>query len=197
MNQISWSSWNLIEDEFVYKNSPKENNEVPISEEKVLEIMPFSPIKTTVNTPFGEVAVDNPLRPANLWQCWMAHTNFRITHEIVDLLLKIDGISVIKVLDRYSFCIGIGQLFNPTFVKNKITNLLCPNNEPGEHILNTFHEVKKKIDSKKEWCVYIKDDGSHLLYNGDSKEDCLHFVRAFEVMKDKEGGFIFLKDEQQ
>lgn len=193
--KIQWSSWNLIEDDFVNKSlQPKQKSEVLEPEEAVLEIMPISPIKPTINTPFGEVAIDNPLRPANLWQCWIAHTDFRITYEIVDLLIKIDGISVIKVLDRYSFCIGIGQMFDSGVVKNKITNLLCPNNSPGEHILNTFQEVKKTIDHSKEWCLYIKDDGSHMLYNGDSEEELLHFTRAFEVMKKTEGGFIFTKD---
>lgn len=195
MNQIKWSSWNIIEDELVQKSSQSEKPTEIVGEDKVLELIPMGGMKPTIQTPFGEVSTDNPLRPANLWQCWMAATNFRITHEIVDLLLKIDGISVIKVLDRYSFCIGIGELFNATMVKSKITSILCPNNEPGEGVLNAFYDVKKKIDDTKEWCVYIKDDGSHLIYNGDSKEDCLHFVRAFEVMKKQEGGFIFLKEE--
>ena len=194
MNQISWTSWNLIEDEFVQKHSNKTNDKDD-KEEAVLEILSM-PVKNTIQTPFGEVEIDNPLRPANLWQCWTANTNFRITYEIVDLLMNIDGVAVIKILDRYSFCIGVGQLFDSAVVKNNIVRLLCPNNKPSELVLSTFSNVKQHIDTDKEWCVYIKDDGSHLLYNGDSESDYLDFVRAFEVIKSKEGGFIFTKEKK-
>ena len=82
MNQISWTSWNLIEDEFVQKHSNKTNDKDD-KEEAVLEILSM-PVKNTIQTPFGEVEIDNPLRPANLWQCWTANTNFRITSHTND-----------------------------------------------------------------------------------------------------------------
>jgi hypothetical protein len=54
------------------------------------------------------------------FDCWMAHTNFDITHKIKDKLNKIPGIEVLRVCSRYRFFVGIGQMFEFKDVRNHI-----------------------------------------------------------------------------
>jgi hypothetical protein len=54
------------------------------------------------------------------FDCWMAHTNFDITHKIKDKLNKIPGIEVLRVCSRYRFFVGIGQMFDFKDVRHSI-----------------------------------------------------------------------------
>lgn len=54
------------------------------------------------------------------FDCWIGHTNFDITLDIKNKLDKIPGIEVLKVLSRYRFFIGLGQLFDFKNVRKDI-----------------------------------------------------------------------------
>lgn len=46
------------------------------------------------------------------FDCWIGHTNFDITPKIKAKLNIIPGIEVLKILSRYRFFVGIGQMFD-------------------------------------------------------------------------------------
>lgn len=54
------------------------------------------------------------------FDCWIGHTNFDITTHIKNELDKIPGVEVLKVLSRYRFFIGLGQLFDFKNVRKDI-----------------------------------------------------------------------------
>lgn len=54
------------------------------------------------------------------FDCWIGHTNFDITMNTKNILDKIDGVEVLKVLSRYRFFIGIGKLFDFKEVRQEI-----------------------------------------------------------------------------
>lgn len=58
------------------------------------------------------------------FECWIAHTNFDITNRIKTELNKIPGIEILKVLSRYRFFIGIGQMFDFQEVRSNIEKQL-------------------------------------------------------------------------
>jgi hypothetical protein len=60
------------------------------------------------------------------FDCWLAHTNFDVTHGIKDKLNKIPGVEVLKIFSRYRFFIAVGKLFDFTEVRTNIENEIIP-----------------------------------------------------------------------
>jgi len=58
------------------------------------------------------------------FECWIAHTNFDITNRIKIELNKVPGIEILKVLSRYRFFIGIGQMFDFQEVRSSVEKQL-------------------------------------------------------------------------
>lgn len=54
------------------------------------------------------------------YDCWMAHTNFDITHDIKNKLDYTEGIELLKVCSRYRFFIGVGKMFDFKQVRKNI-----------------------------------------------------------------------------
>jgi hypothetical protein len=54
------------------------------------------------------------------FDCWIGHTNFDITMNTKNILDKVQGVEVLKILSRYRFFIGIGKLFDFKEVRQEI-----------------------------------------------------------------------------
>lgn len=129
---IAWENWNEIERELtddIYAIDEIDDEEQTNELEAFINNMPLSPlisdIKSHIHTPFGQVPCDSKLKPSDRWDCWMGYTNFGITNTIENKIKNIDGIDALKVMSRYSFCIGIGKLFKFSDVRKELENALC------------------------------------------------------------------------
>lgn len=58
------------------------------------------------------------------FECWIAYTNFPITHKIKAILDEIPGVEALKVCGRYRFFIGVGKMFDFEDVKRHIEETL-------------------------------------------------------------------------
>jgi hypothetical protein len=58
------------------------------------------------------------------FECWIAYTNFPITHKIKAILDEIPGVEALKICGRYRFFIGVGKMFDFEEVKAAIENTL-------------------------------------------------------------------------
>jgi hypothetical protein len=92
----------------------EEENEEDINHAKNLVMMPMS---------------EDMLKELSIltnFDCWLAHTNFDITHGIKNKLNKIPGVEVLKIFSRYRFFIAVGKLFDFTEVRTNIENEIIP-----------------------------------------------------------------------
>lgn len=129
---IAWESWSVKEKEIV-EMSDIDNYEIDIEEEaeQMLQSENFlSPILSEmrpqiIQTPWGTVSFDSVLKPSDRWDCWLGYTNFGLTHKISDKIKIIEGVEAIKIMSRYTFCIGIGKLFEFNKVRRDIENAIC------------------------------------------------------------------------
>lgn len=129
---IAWESWSVKEKEIV-EMSDIENYDIDIEEEpeQILQSENFlSPILSEmrpqiIQTPWGTVSFDSVLKPSDRWDCWLGYTNFGLTHKISDKIKIIEGVEAIKIMSRYTFCIGIGKLFEFNQVRRDIENAIC------------------------------------------------------------------------
>ena len=128
-----WENWNqkeieLIEgaaiDNFIMSDEESEDMEQMLSKGAFLP--PIIDMQSQViHTPFGTVPSDSVLKPSDRWQCWMGYTNFDLTHELSDKIKFISGIEALRIMSRYTFCVGVGKMFNFTSVRKEIENEIC------------------------------------------------------------------------
>lgn len=54
------------------------------------------------------------------FDCWIGHTNFDITKHIKSTLNKTEGVEILKIISRYRFFVGVGQMFDFKEVRKNI-----------------------------------------------------------------------------
>jgi hypothetical protein len=86
----------------------------------------------------SERLMDN-ISLATNFDCWMGHTNFNITEEILDKLNSTEGVEILKICSRYRFFVGIGRMFDFTDVRQNIEKTLVI--EKGKEIGQENREV--------------------------------------------------------
>lgn len=124
---IKWESWNVLENSSRQQN---EESDVFSDEEKMIKYDDGG-----VDTPFGRFVIESPLRPAARWNCWLGHTSFRITDKHVDIINNTSGVAALKVLDPYTFIVGIPkEFFKESDVKKRIQTKICKRNKPKADI---------------------------------------------------------------
>lgn len=60
------------------------------------------------------------------YECWIGHTNFDVTKDIKNILDKIEGVEMLRILSRYRFFIGLGKLFEFKQVRKNIESNIIP-----------------------------------------------------------------------
>lgn len=124
MSELEYELWNAPDNEEDHEESQMEQG-VEFGPDIIMRnaISDLSP--NLIHTPFGHVPFDSRFKPTDRWQCWLGYTNFDITKTIADKLQKIEGVDILKVLSRYSFCIGVGKMFEFAQVRQDVEHEIC------------------------------------------------------------------------
>ena len=88
--------------------------------------------------PLNERLMEN-ISLASNFDCWMGHTNFNITEEILEKLSGTYGVEILKVCSRYRFFVGIVRMFDFKEVRQNIEKTLVI--EKGKEIEQENREV--------------------------------------------------------
>lgn len=200
--RIVWEHWNT-------KQQEPEEDLLDIQEEEEDEPYPqgdnqnFAPMfieniqPQAVITPFGAYPTFSMLKPTDRWDCWIGYTNFDITEDIGHLLNGATGVESLRVLGRYTFCIGVGKLFNITDVSQEIQDLIenffnqkivssCVKN-----IDDSINKAKESLKDKKFWLIYVHEDGNIDYSWSDDSSEHIEAIKRFEKLKSINGGSIF------
>ena len=134
MKKIAWENWNEKEKDLIEMSSIDSlvgdmNEEVDENQLAQMENM-LGPIigdfrASVIQTPFGSVPADSILKPSDRWDCWMGFTNFDLTIKVSDRIKIIHGVEALKIMSRYTFCVGVGKMFNFSSVRKDIENAVC------------------------------------------------------------------------
>jgi len=136
MKKIMWENWNekekdLLElpfqDQYILENSEEENDQImSLSKDDHSLLSPIIDMQPQViHTPFGVVPHDSILKPSDRWECWLGYTNFDLTHQVSDRMKTVSGVEALRIMSRYTFCVGIGKMFKFTSVRKEIENAIC------------------------------------------------------------------------
>lgn len=58
------------------------------------------------------------------FDCWLGHTNFNITQNVLNTIEATEGVELLKICSRYRFFVGVGRMFDFKEVRQKIENTL-------------------------------------------------------------------------
>ena len=130
--KVAWEKWwDSSEEESNNTEEPEKellSGEMEIDNSGFSSEMFFMPKK--VNTPFGQYEIADPMSPANMFDCWICHTNFPICQTEYKILNEeVEGIGAFKVISKYRFFIGVEKLFNFSDIRREIENKICNKDE--------------------------------------------------------------------
>lgn len=78
-----------------------------------------NPIKV-IASPLGIIPYNEHTASSKIFNFWLGHTNFSITHKIQDIIEKNEGVEILDIFTRYRFRIAIGKCFIDAEVMNSI-----------------------------------------------------------------------------
>lgn len=107
------------------QNDDNEEEDLSFDDNDDDEIEDNNPLKNLLMMPLSENMIQE-LSVISNFDCWIAHTNFDITHGIKNKLNKIEGVEVLKIFSRYRFFVGIGKMFDFAEVRKNIENEIIP-----------------------------------------------------------------------
>jgi len=71
-------------------------------------------------TPMGIIPITEHTAAGQVFNFWTAHTNFRMTQSILNIVDLTDGIESVDVFTPYRWRIAIGKVFDSSTVKNNV-----------------------------------------------------------------------------
>ncbi len=216
IRKIAWEKFTPISDGNTNppdeeKDLDEDSEEFDEEQEGLVNLINLEDVlsRRKVKTPFGYYDLNDDFSPYNMFECWIGHTNFRLTKSDFNILnSKIEGIGCLKILSPYRFFIGIEKMFTFPAVRIQIQKDLCNNLEIQDDInaLNnnvdyTINMVISKIndalfsirDSEK-WAVFISRDGSVETIKNSEFESDIDYQNKLKNLKSLKNGNIITYD---
>ena len=73
-------------------------------------------------TPMGIIPITENTSSSKIFNFWMGHTNFSITHRVAEIIEETEGVETLDVFTRYRFRIAIGKVFTDSSVMKNIND---------------------------------------------------------------------------
>lgn len=198
--KIAWENWNVLEEESLNNDHHIDEEEYIEQDEESIEGMThLHPLMMlgmrNIETPIGVFNENSLLKPSSRWDCWIGHTNFDITKNILDAIEDTPGVEALKAMGRYSFFIGVARLFNIKDVRKEIETTLCSYTEEeilsDDDVFEAVEKVKCQLDKEKFWTIMVTADGSiEYVSSNEMNKSYLDNVNKLISLKNKLGGII-------
>jgi hypothetical protein len=137
-----------------------------------------------ISTPFGIYNVKDFFNPIRQYRWNMGHTNFDISRDVLNSLIKVPGIERVVVLSRYRFLIAFGKAFIVPSVKNDIYKILGATQPLSEDVL---HKKKTLESIYDKWAIYFLSEKTWD-YADESNYD--EKIKEFRERQQNENGIV-------
>lgn len=166
-------------------------------------------VSDKVRTPFGWYHVDDDFSPYNMFECWIGHTNFKLTRKDFNILNdEINGIGCLKIISPYRFFIGIEKMFSFAAVRIQIQKDLCKNlnmeenfidgNADVDNIINMaiskINDAFFSIKDSERWAVFVGNDGDVITIKNSEYESDFEYQKQLTDLKSLKNGNIITYD---
>lgn len=75
-------------------------------------------------TPMGIIPYNDNTASCKIFNFWLGHTNFSITHNICDIIENMEGVETLDIFTRYRFRISVGKAFDDSEVMRNINEII-------------------------------------------------------------------------
>jgi hypothetical protein len=133
INLISWQKWldpfgsddaeGLEHDPYLgdYEEQELDDEVGDVNDEdKEKKIRHTTQRLKVIATPMGIIPVTDNTMSGKIFNFWIGHTNFDITHKVADVIEKTDGVETLDIFTRYRFRIAVGKAFDDSSVMRDI-----------------------------------------------------------------------------
>jgi len=132
-NLIIWQKWmdpfgsddeeilDQLEPEFYDEENNAIKAEGGIDEDEDKNSKKASSIRVMA-TPMGIIPITENTSSSKIFNFWMGHTNFSITHRVAEIIEETEGVETLDVFTRYRFRIAIGKAFTDSSVMKNIND---------------------------------------------------------------------------
>jgi len=117
----------------------------------------------------GLLSVSDKAHPLAMTEFYKATTNFPMTRKILNIINTCPGVEYITYLSRYTFTVGIGQLFTWEEVKTELEHRILGLHQQTMMIKSIADkELRAKVTAKREelketqqnWAMLVLPNGS-------------------------------------
>jgi hypothetical protein len=116
--EAKWTDYNNDLDAFDYEGEKDDVDDY--DEEKTAIKIPSNPIKV-IASPLGLIPYNEHTASSKIFNFWLGHTNFNISHRVKKVIEETEGVEILDVFTRYRFRIAVGKCFEDAEVMNGIT----------------------------------------------------------------------------
>lgn len=201
---LAWEKW---DDDIIEQDGIGEINMQGMTEEEAeatIEIL--QKIPKLVSTPMGGIyQLHDRFSPSKQFNCWIGHTNFNVTRSVIESIEEVEGIEVLFPVSRYKFFMGVGKLFDFKNTRLNIENILCDKHKFVEDNIDLDEEtrvkvknIKKKLNKKNNWAIFIFPNGEIDYISSDKQNDqtYLDTLRLYLEASNFSGGILLTKEEE-
>jgi hypothetical protein len=118
---IETEDQNILRDDYDLETN-MEDNVIKDSDKNHMQQLQ-RPMKA-IATPMGIIPYTENTASGKIFNFWVGHTNFDITHKISDLIENVDGVEILDIFTRYRFRIAIGKAFVDSKVMKEINDTI-------------------------------------------------------------------------
>lgn len=94
----------------------------PLKIEDYLDSKKFKGKIKVIATPMGMIPLNDNTASNKIFNFWVGHTNFDITHHIGRIIELTDGVETLDIFTRYRFRIAVGKAFDDSIVMRQINS---------------------------------------------------------------------------
>ena len=94
----------------------------PLKIEDYLDSKKFKGKIKVIATPMGMIPLNDNTASNKIFNFWVGHTNFDITHHIGRIIELTDGVETLDIFTRYRFRIAVGKAFDDSTVMRQINS---------------------------------------------------------------------------
>lgn len=126
-NLIKWEKWidpfdNIEEDTDISEDpvyiDDDENVDQNLSPKFIAQNKPVR----VLATPMGIIPMNEYTASGKIFNFWVGHSNFNITHNVAKIIEETDGVESLDIFTRYRFRISIGKAFTDSIVMRDINS---------------------------------------------------------------------------
>jgi len=149
-------------------------------------------------TPHGLLTINEYNSPTKCFNLWTGHTNFCLSHALVQLIESVEGVEILRPFSQYRFMIGFGKLFDSSEVKLAIAKALgVGETTPIDEDTKLFRQTIAVLSEKKVWAALMLPNGSVVTVSGDAIDDDIrNKIAVFKTTQAGVGGMFASSEDQ-